>query len=93
MTKSQRKKIKELYIRLGKQLQESRNALGLSQSQLAQKLKYNSPQYVSNWERGKCLPPAANLKKIAKHLGIDHEKLINEYSRVLYERLIIVGGK
>lgn len=43
---------------------------GMSQGQLAKKLGYISPQFVSNWERNKCNPPIKSLKKLCLFLHI-----------------------
>lgn len=38
-------------------LREKRIQKNLTQSEVAEKLGYSSPQFVSNWERGLCNPP------------------------------------
>ena len=42
----------------------------LSQKELATKLNYSSPQFISNWERNKSYPPDETLKQIRKILKI-----------------------
>lgn len=55
---------------------------GLSQGQVAQTLKYSSPQFVSNWERKLAYPPPATFKPLAKILGVDVKILINDFLKV-----------
>lgn len=50
-----------------KYLREVRIKSGISQWQVAQKLGYSTPQFVSNWERNKCLPPIESFR-ILSHL-------------------------
>jgi transcriptional regulator with XRE-family HTH domain len=47
-------------------LKEKRVAAGLTQSEVANKLGYSSPQFVSNWERGLANPPVFILKDLTK---------------------------
>lgn len=42
-------------------LKEKRTCAGLSQWDVAKKLGYSSPQFVSNWERGLSDPPIMTL--------------------------------
>lgn len=42
---------------IGTFLKSRRIERGLTQAELAKALGYSSPQFVSNWERGLCLPP------------------------------------
>lgn len=48
---------------------------GLSQQYVAEKLGYNTPQFISNWERGVSFPPIKVLKLLAGLYGIDPEVL------------------
>lgn len=52
--------------RLGKFLQKKRMEKGLSQGEVAKKLGYTSPQFISNIERGLCSPALSSAKKMAK---------------------------
>lgn len=47
-------------------LKEKRVAAGLTQSQVATKLGYSSPQFISNWERGLANPPVFVLRDLTK---------------------------
>lgn len=55
---------------LSKFLKQKRLQAGLSQGEVAKRLGYTSPQFVSNWERGLSRPPAATLRKIAQIYNI-----------------------
>ena len=46
--------MKELFQVLGDYLQSKRMKVGLSQGDVATKLGYSSPQFISNFERGLC---------------------------------------
>lgn len=46
-------------------LKRKRVSAGLSQRDVADKLGYETPQFISNWERGVSYPPVKELGKIA----------------------------
>jgi transcriptional regulator with XRE-family HTH domain len=50
--------------------------LGLSQSQVANKLGFSSPQFVSNWERGLALPPIVCLPELLKLLKLNKDTTV-----------------
>ncbi|MNJ94612.1 HTH-type transcriptional regulator ImmR [compost metagenome] len=52
--------------RLSDFLKEKRLAANLTQAEVAHKMGYSSPQFVSNWERGVSNPPVETLKELAK---------------------------
>ena len=58
-------------------LKTHRENSGLSQADVAQKLGYTTPQFVSNWERGISAPPFNALKKLAVLYKIDADELFN----------------
>lgn len=60
---------------LGQFLIEQRRIAGLSQAELSGKLGYETPQFISNWERGVSLPPPAAIKTLATEFGIDEAYL------------------
>jgi transcriptional regulator with XRE-family HTH domain len=47
-------------------VKSARVGAGLTQMELAKKLGYKSPQFISNWERGESSPPPAVISKIAR---------------------------
>jgi len=53
-----------------------RELANLSQAELAKKLGYTSPQFVSNIERGLSEMPTKKLKLLQKVLNIPTQKLI-----------------
>lgn len=63
--------------RLSVFLKEKRVAAGLTQSQVARKLGYSSPQFVSNWERGLANPPVFVLKEITKMYKVNADQMFN----------------
>ncbi|QDK39762.1 XRE family transcriptional regulator [Bdellovibrio sp. NC01] len=70
-------------------LRELRVQSHLTQFEVAEKLQYATPQYVSNWERGISTPPVAHLKTLAKIFKYDDEllfeKFLQEEIRVITE--------
>lgn len=59
----------------GKYLREYRLDVGLSQGDVAKKLKYGSAQFVSNWERGLARPAEKDLKKIVNMFMLDRNEV------------------
>lgn len=51
-------------------LKSYRKSISMTQLELSKKSKVHS-QFVSNWERGKCLPPVPVMKKIYKSMTSD----------------------
>jgi transcriptional regulator with XRE-family HTH domain len=47
-------------------LKTKRISAGLSQKDVADRLGYSTPQFISNWERGVSQPPIAILKKLGE---------------------------
>lgn len=64
---------------LGVKLKKAREEAGLTQDTVAEKLKYESSQFVSNFERGECLPPKKIVKVLAKMYKIDEKDLIKDF--------------
>jgi transcriptional regulator with XRE-family HTH domain len=67
------------YSLMGKFLLEHRVRSGLTQKDLAKKLRYRSAQFVSNWERGLSLPPTKQFHKIAQLLQIEPAHLLGTW--------------
>lgn len=63
------------YQNLGKYLKAKRMASGYTQSELAEKLKVHV-QFVSNWERGICAPPAHRFQQTLDILKADRKKIV-----------------
>ncbi len=77
--------------RIGQFLKQHRVKAGLTQSDVAQRLGYTSPQFISNIERGLCSAPVKHLKDFAKMYHLDSEELIglllSEHETLLREAL------
>lgn len=56
-------------------LKQKRISVGLSQRDVADKLGYSTPQFISNWERGVSQPPINSLKKLGDLYKISAEDL------------------
>ncbi len=65
-----------LHQTLGEYLKEKRMESGFTQSEVADKLGYSSPQFVSNFERGLCSPPVSNLKTLVKLYKISTDEVV-----------------
>ncbi|WP_413578624.1 helix-turn-helix domain-containing protein [Bdellovibrio sp. HCB290] len=61
----------------GEFLAKCRKVKGLSQTQVAGILGYESGQFISNWERNRSQPPIPVLKRLADLYGIPHETIFN----------------
>jgi len=58
-------------------LKEKRVKAGLTQSDVAQKLGYSSPQFISNWERGLASPPVFVLRDLTKIYKVAADEMFN----------------
>lgn len=70
----------EAFSRIGSYLRDSREASGLSQTEVAEKLGLSTGQFVSNWERGVSMPPMEYLPKIVKLYKISKAELVQVYT-------------
>lgn len=66
------------YEIVGKFLRKCRENAGRTQADVAAMLDYSTSQFVSNWERGKALPPAWSLPRIAEIYQIASNDLIEK---------------
>lgn len=64
---------------IGLFLKRQRLKSGLTQKNISDAFHLSSTQFVSNWERGCCLPPMEYLPQLCKILNIDKELLIKIY--------------
>lgn len=62
---------------IGQFLKEKREAKGLTQAQVAEKLGYGSPQFISNIERGISRVPLKSLKSFMQVYDLDPEQIID----------------
>lgn len=61
---------------LAQLLKGAREARGLSQAEVAKKLGYTSPQFISNMERGLCAPPLKAIKELVEMYRLKQDELI-----------------
>lgn len=59
----------------GQFLRNARVKAGLSQSDVAVKLKFQTSQFVSNWERDICMVPPRHARTVSHLYKIDFERL------------------
>ena len=71
--------IKEIFA---KNLSDLRQAAGLTQLELGEKLNY-SDKTVSKWERGESIPDAGMLKQIGDVFGVSVDYLLSEDSETV----------
>jgi len=76
------------YIYLGKILQEARNALGLKQSEIADKLGCTSAN-ISSWERGKSKIDIDSFASLCKIYNIDFANTLNKVANEQKATIII----
>lgn len=65
--------------RLGLYFREKRVSAGLTQSDVAQALGYDTPQVVSNWERGVCEPPSRKLRILLNLFDVKKREFAKVY--------------
>jgi transcriptional regulator with XRE-family HTH domain len=62
---------------LGNFLKVSREKVNLSQFEVSEQFKLNTPQCISNWETGRTSPPMKHLAKLCRLYNIDMNKLFD----------------
>jgi transcriptional regulator with XRE-family HTH domain len=67
-------------------LKDARTASGLSQKSVADRLKYSSAQFISNWERGVSSPPLRVVRKLATMYKVSEQDLYEVMLRETLER-------
>lgn len=68
-------------------LRESRMRAGLSQAQVARRLKYGTAQFISNWERGVSEPPLKAIKILAKIYGVSADEIFEVVLQTTLEKV------
>lgn len=68
--------MKDYNPELSRCLRQARIRAGFTQAELAQKLGYTSPQFVSNWERGVARPPLSKTKELIELLKMSKKTYI-----------------
>lgn len=69
--------IPKVYIEIGQLIKQYREKMSMSQAELAEKLGYQSPQFVSIFERGLSKVPIESIGQISVILGIPEKKIKN----------------
>lgn len=67
----------QLMKRMGQYLKLKREAKNLTQAQVAEKLGYGSPQFISNIERGVSRVPVKSLRSFIELYGVPSEEVID----------------
>lgn len=67
-------------VHLGKTIKQHREAVGLTQSQLAESL-FVSFQAISAWERGITPPDIENICRLAEFFGVTLDSLVGSYEK------------
>ena len=62
---------------IGQFLKEKRESKGMTQAQVAEKLGYGSPQFISNIERGISRVPIKSLKAFMNVYELNADQVIN----------------
>jgi len=69
-------------VELGTYLREKRIAADLTQGQIAETLGLESPQFISNIERGKCAIPMHIMRQLIKEYRLDRGEFFDFISEV-----------
>lgn len=78
------------YSNLGKYLKSKRVDCDFTQSELAEKLGDVHSQFISNWERGLCSPPAHSFQRLVEVLKLNKTKLA---AAMLEDSRLIIASK
>jgi transcriptional regulator with XRE-family HTH domain len=62
--------------KLARFLKTKRQDAGLSQLEVANRLNYSSPQFISNWERGVSCPPLDKLHLLMNMYRVSKKEII-----------------
>ncbi len=73
------KKIVSQFLSTGEFLRKARLAANLSQADVRKTLDYQSPQIISDWERGVCRAPTRVLPTLVKIYKFDANEFIEIY--------------
>lgn len=68
----------DLFLKdLGLFLKNKRIEAGLTQKDVAKKMGYTSPQFISNWERGLTAPPLSTIRSLIKLYNLQAQEIFN----------------
>jgi transcriptional regulator with XRE-family HTH domain len=72
---------------IGELIKEKRELAGMTQLELAQKLGYESPQFVSLIERGLSKPPYSLIGKCVVILGLPEKAIVSQLKQAFMDEL------
>ena len=75
--------------RFGVYLCQAREQKGLTQAKVAKMAGHNSPQFISNIERGTVLPPLPLLRVLSACYGVKPQSLFNRFQGVRHKKDLI----
>lgn len=81
-------KINRRFTRTGGYLQGARQASGLTQTDVSQRLGYSSAQFMSNFERGISMPPLEKLRDLVKIYSLEIALLLENVMADKREELL-----
>lgn len=70
-------------------LRDKRIESGFSQLDIAKKLGYTSPQFISNWERGLSSPPIHTLRKLTDLYQIPPDILFEVALKTIIQQITL----
>lgn len=73
---------KLLAIGMGRWLKENRIRAEMTQADVAKKIGYTTPQFISNWERGISMPPLSVYARLVRIYKADRPEAIARYQAV-----------
>lgn len=82
--------IKRHYTSIGKVLSDARYRSDLTQREVANKLRYSSPQFISNFERGIAMPPIKKMRVLLKMYHLDPSVVIDAVMKD--KRKLMING-
>ncbi|OQW53393.1 MAG: hypothetical protein A4S09_07275 [Proteobacteria bacterium SG_bin7] len=85
--KKRSKKLIPKYVKIGKFLQIARKKAGLSQGDMKNILGYQSPQIISDWERGICGVPLTSIKQVLEAYKMKEETFVTKWLEAHREEL------
>lgn len=91
MLNTVKKKATSLGVLLGRNIAERRIALGLTQSEFAERLGADTVT-VSRFERGSHLPSLLRLEKIAETLGMPLAELLSQSTSLCTDQALLIQG-
>src|SRR5258706_11201070 len=91
--------LKALQMEIGERIKKIREARGLSQKEVANKIKMDQSQY-SKLEKDKTDPSVSTLTKVAKALGVQLSELfasdllkdVNSYDKSVMEKISLIDS-